>query len=40
MDDFAGLPSLERRDIIAEAAAAMGIDFTIIEKDFWVCWTL
>lgn len=40
MDDFARLPSLERRDIIAEVATDMGIDFTIIEKDFWVCWTL
>jgi len=40
MDDFARLAPVERRDIIAEAAIGMGVDFTIIEKDFWVCWTL
>ncbi|HEY2473547.1 MAG TPA: nucleotidyl transferase AbiEii/AbiGii toxin family protein [Candidatus Cybelea sp.] len=40
MDDFATLAAAERRDIIAEAARAMGVDFTIVEKDFWVCWTL
>jgi hypothetical protein len=40
MDDFARLTSSERREIIAEAAIGMKRDFTIIEKDFWVCWTL
>jgi hypothetical protein len=40
MDDFARLPSLERREIIAEAAIGMEREFTIVEKDFWVCWTL
>lgn len=40
MDDFARFAPAERRDIINEAAIAMGVDFTIVEKDFWVCWTL
>jgi len=40
VNSFARLPSSERRDIIAEAATDMGVDFTILEKDFWVCWTL
>ncbi len=40
MEDFTGLKPSERRDIIAEAATGMGLDFTIVEKDFWVCWTL
>jgi hypothetical protein len=40
MDDFARLTSSERREIFAEAAVGMKREFTIVEKDFWVCWTL
>lgn len=40
MDNFARLPAAGRRDIIQERAAQMNVDFTIAEKDFWVCWTL
>ncbi|HEY1655349.1 MAG TPA: nucleotidyl transferase AbiEii/AbiGii toxin family protein [Candidatus Tumulicola sp.] len=40
MDQFARLLASERREIIAEVATNMSVDFTIIEKDFWVCWTL
>lgn len=40
MDEFARLAPNERRDIISEVAIAMGVDFTIVEKDFWVCWVL
>lgn len=40
MDKLARLPARDRRDIFAEAAAALGIVPTIIEKDFWVCLTL
>lgn len=40
MDSFARLPAQERRDIIQQRAGQMGVDFTIVEKDFWVCWTL
>jgi nucleotidyltransferase AbiEii toxin of type IV toxin-antitoxin system len=35
------MPADERRDIFNEAAVRLGgVDFTIAEKDFWVCWTL
>jgi len=37
MDKVARLPAEERRDVFGEAAAALGIRPTIIEKDFWVC---
>ena len=40
MDSFARLPASERREIIQERATQMDVDFTIVEKDFWVCWTL
>lgn len=29
-----------RRDLFAEAAGRRGLNAAIIEKDFWVCWTL
>lgn len=40
MDNFARLPASERREIFQERAIRMDVDFTIVEKDFWVCWTL
>jgi Nucleotidyl transferase AbiEii toxin, Type IV TA system len=40
MDDFAVMAATERRDIVRQAASNMRLDFTIIEKDFWVCWVL
>jgi len=41
MDQFATTPPEERRDIFNEVAVRLGgVDFTIAEKDFWVCWTL
>lgn len=40
MDDFAILPPAEREPYIRETAAQMNISEIIIEKDFWVCWTL
>jgi hypothetical protein len=40
MDSFARLPASDRSEIIQERARQMDIDFTIVEKDFWVCWTL
>lgn len=40
MDNFAKL-SIEDRDVyIQEAASRSGLTPIIIEKDFWVCWTL
>jgi hypothetical protein len=41
MDHFALLPAAERATIFREAAARSPIgSATIVEKDFWVCWTL
>jgi hypothetical protein len=39
-DDFAAFAPCERDEIIAETTTAIGVDSTIIEKDFWVCWML
>src|SRR4051795_6216141 len=41
MDDVARMDPSERRDLFNEAAASRGdIAADVIEKDFWVCWTL
>lgn len=40
MDDFVRLGAAERRTFITEAAARRDLTPLIIEKDFWVCWTL
>jgi hypothetical protein len=41
MDHFALLPSAERATIFREAAARLKLGAaTIVEKDFWVSWTL
>ena len=40
MDVFAQLPDAEREAYCREAAALMGLPPHLIEKDFWVCWTL
>jgi hypothetical protein len=41
MNKFALLPAADRAAVLQETAARMGIDSpAIIEKDFWVCWTL
>lgn len=40
MDKFARRPASERRAFFAEAAARRDLAQVIIEKDFWVCWTL
>lgn len=40
MDEFARLPSEDRIAAINEAAARRDVTPVIIEKDFWVCWTL
>lgn len=35
------MAAAERRDVLNETAVRLGgVDFTIAEKDFWVCWTL
>jgi hypothetical protein len=41
MDDVARRNPDDRRDLFTEAAAERGdISAAVIEKDFWVCWTL
>ena len=40
MDEFARRPAEDRRAYIEEAAARRDLTPIIIEKDFWVCWTL
>jgi hypothetical protein len=40
MDKVALLDGSERSALFGETGAARGVANTIIEKDFWVCWTL
>ena len=40
MDKVARLPAADRAALFSETAAGRGVANTIIEKDFWVCWTL
>lgn len=40
MDKVALLPSRDRAALFGETGAGRGVADTIIEKDFWVCWTL
>ncbi len=40
MDNFARRPDDDRLAFINEAAARRDVTPIIIEKDFWVCWTL
>ena len=40
MDKIANLKLTERSELFSETAARMGVSPNIIEKDFWVCWTL
>jgi hypothetical protein len=40
MDKVALLPPTDRAALFSETGAARGVADTIIEKDFWVCWTL
>ena len=40
MDEFARRSASDRRVFIEEAAAQRDLTPIVIEKDFWVCWTL
>lgn len=40
MDDVARLPATDRLDLFSASARQRGLTAEIIEKDFWVCWTL
>ncbi len=40
MNEIAQMPAQARAEIFAETADRKGLAEAIIEKDFWVCWTL
>jgi len=41
LDEIGGLPPGERADLFREAASRLGIGSPVIlEKDYWVCWSL
>lgn len=40
MDSVVKLPAKEREALFNESGASRGLANAIIEKDFWVCWTL
>ncbi|WP_438270337.1 nucleotidyl transferase AbiEii/AbiGii toxin family protein [Rhizobium mongolense] len=40
MDSVALLPIDDRAALFGETGTVRGVANTIIEKDFWVCWTL
>lgn len=40
MQGVARLPAEDRRALFTESAARSGLPALMIEKDFWVCWTL
>ncbi len=40
MDKVASLNSQDRSDVFHEAADQVNLAPAIVEKDFWVCWTL
>ncbi len=40
MDTFAQLPAKELEAYFTEAASRLGLPPHVVEKDFWVCWTL
>ena len=40
MDTFAQLPASEHATYFTEAANRLGLPPHVVEKDFWVCWTL
>ena len=40
MDDIARLPATDRADLFAVSGTGRGLSSEMIEKDFWVCWTL
>lgn len=40
MDEVARLAARDRSDLFRAAAEAMGVTVQLIEKDFWVCWSL
>lgn len=40
MDTVACMPAADRAELFTNTAAQVGLDGALVEKDFWVCWTL
>ena len=40
MDDVARLPAADLADLFVVTGTGRGLTAEMIEKDFWVCWTL
>ena len=40
MDRVANFTTEQRKSIFIETGNAIGLDVNLVEKDFWVCWTL
>jgi len=40
MRNIANLPAADRRALFSNTASEIGLTDSIVEKDFWVCWTL
>ena len=40
MDSFLQLTRQQRSELFIATAQKSGIDAAVLEKDFWVCWTL
>lgn len=40
VDEFARFHPNERDEVFAVSADALGVPSVVVEKDFWVCWTL
>ncbi|MBP9673858.1 MAG: nucleotidyl transferase AbiEii/AbiGii toxin family protein [Bacteriovoracaceae bacterium] len=40
MDKFLTFPDLQRKELFEQAEATIGLAPDLLEKDFWVCWTL
>ncbi len=40
MDDVARLPAADLTDLFAATASRRALTPAVVEKDFWVCWTL
>jgi predicted nucleotidyltransferase component of viral defense system len=40
MDEFTRRPAQDRRAYFEEASARRDLTTIIVERDFWVCWTL
>ena len=40
MESVARLSPAQRRELFSETGALKGMTAAVVEKDFWVCWTL